>query len=1120
VNLRCKQGSGPAKAPNGRVRRLAAARDRDRRRDLPDGQGFPLLGAIGYNGLEAGSRLLLALSQQAASGLRNRAGKRASAACGSSPIVPIALGGRFSTDMSDLNMKPAFRSGRRSAVGLFALYALIGSLMLSGAAQAAPDVRAFIEGLRERGYFDTAAEYLERVADSPLISEQDKQAIAYELGVIMVQAANQIRDPALRENQFDQAQAKLREFLDKNPDHPLATSAKMQLANVLVERGRALVSRAERPGQDKARLHAEARKLFAEAEKAFTAAAAQYRAELDKIPVPTPPNLQDRREELGREWLQARLLVATVIYESSKATEPGSKDHKELLESSAAKYRELYEGYNQRLVGLYARLYEGRNYHEMGDSKRALSTLTDLIDMGDKSPELRRLKNRAFRITLELWLDLKDYETAIQRGGPWAESARGAEVHDPDWLAVKYLAASAYQAKLESMKPTDKDYAAYQRKVRDLATEVGRVRNPYQDQARALLAVVGRAAAPAAEDKPKTFDEAYDRGRLAIEQMQSAEVARNLKQQQGDTEGLGELADQAQEHRDEAFNQARFLLAYLHLLRGNPWEAAVLGEFLARNYPQFANARRAATIARAAFQTLYQEAPENDRDFEMGRVAAICDLIIRNWPDQPEADDARNLLMAFALQQQDLPKVRQLLGQMAEATPRRFEAEMRVGRVLWDQYRKSTQLPDSERLSQAELDALAEEAMGFLQRGVQGLRESGEADLNLVAAVLALANMHLYRSEPDRAVALLEDEKIGPLTLIKADHPATGHQAVRSGAYMAALQAYVSVEPQQVQKAEEMLDALEKSFGDDAAGGERLTALLIKMGRELQEQLRDIQRRDDPDKLQRVSRAFEAFISRIPGRKNGNTFQSLNWVADSYYNLAEGVMGESGVASPQAAEYFKKAIATDQEILDRAAKDDAFLPNKDLTVAIRTRMARSHRAMGQFDEAIKILAGILKERNTLLSAQIEAAKTYQLRGAKDKPGYYELAIAGGRLGDNRNIWGWGKLASITASRPEFSDIHHEARYNLALCRKELAASKSGNRDEQKKLYETAKRDIYITFVMFPEMGGDAWRPKYDSLLREVQRALRALGVDEPTDGLEALKRQQQAVTREVSSAGP
>ena len=85
------------------------------------------------------------------------------------------------------------------------------------------------------------------------------------------------------------------------------------------------------------------------------------------------------------------------------------------------------------------------------------------------------------------------------------------------------------------------------------------------------------------------------------------------------------------------------------------------------------------------------------------------------------------------------------------------------------------------------------------------------------------------------------------------------------------------------------------------------------------------------------------------------------------------------------------------------------------------------------------------------------------------------------------FWGWGKVANRVARSPKHADVFHEARYNLAVCRMEFAMTLKG--DERKEQLDRAKDDILIIGRLYPDMGGEIWRAKYNELFKRIQKVL-------------------------------
>ena len=166
---------------------------------------------------------------------------------------------------------------------LLALLAAVFSATASRATASEP-AQAFLDGLRERGYFDTAADYLDAALESPLVPGRFKQTALYEKGLILVLGASHERDPAIQETQLNEGQKALEQFVADNPSHLLATAARSQLGNVLVKRAGLRVEKAKRlaPAQKQAETNA-AVAMFDEAAKIFAALTRELAEAQEKV---------------------------------------------------------------------------------------------------------------------------------------------------------------------------------------------------------------------------------------------------------------------------------------------------------------------------------------------------------------------------------------------------------------------------------------------------------------------------------------------------------------------------------------------------------------------------------------------------------------------------------------------------------------------------------------------------------------------------------------------------------------------------------------------------------------------------------------------------------------------
>lgn len=984
----------------------------------------------------------------------------------------------------------------------------------------------FLEGLRERGFNDIAIEYLEQMRTDPVCPEEFKKTLDYEVGKTLVADSLASRNMKDREVKLTAAKEAFEAFLKANPDHELSSSAEIELANVLIERGQARVLDAERSAtaaEEKGKLFEEARGLYAEAKGSLEKAAEKYRSALREMLKGgierTQPAVVRKREQLQQDLVQTELHLATVAYQTAKTYPADGEEFKTQMQAAADLYRGLFERYGHRLAALYARMWEGRCYKELKDKKKAIAILNEILVQPDEPPAFRQLKNKGLVLFLQTCLlpgaELADYKLAAEKAIAWEESAQGTEGQTEDGEAIKYhggVAALEYARLLEKDHP---DRAKALKIARNAFNAVSRGYGEYKQDAQQRLMDPLLRDPDAELAEPETFAEARDRAKGELDKMAAAQTMISMDLAEGKQENIQEYRDQMNEARIAAteyfrlaltlrdpetpldeVNVVRYYLAYLHWLAEEPYHAAALGEFIARRYPSSPGGQQSAKITMAAYASIFNEAEdEAGRDFATDRMFDIADYITKRWPDGPEAEEAVVMLVRTAVAGGKIDQALAALPKIPETSPKRAETEALVGRSLWARYLQSLGAPEDERPPAEELAARLAKAKELLEGGIARLEQAGAAvDANYFTAMLSLAQIHLNNGDPAAAVAVLEKPEVGPLVLVEAGNPMAKEQDYDISTYKAALRAFVATE--QLEKAEKVMNALESQVGagGDAEAGKKLTQIYISLGRELQTTLEQLRAEGKEDQAKKVADGFNLFLTRISQRTEGNTFNSLYWVAETFMGMAAGYdNGEPG-SSPQAKEYYQRAAETYAAMLAKIDADPNFAPSATSKTGLQVRLAKCLRAMGDFKEAQSLLVKILLKSNMMVDAQMEAAYTYQAWGTEN-PEAYMKAILGGQKAKKDNqtvnvIWGWGKIAKLVARSPKHSDIFHEARYNLALCRYKLAQTQSGS--EKAETLKKAQTDILSTERLFPELGGPEWRAKYDGLLKQIQAGM---GVD-------------------------
>jgi cellulose synthase operon protein C len=301
--------------------------------------------------------------------------------------------------------------------------------------------------------------------------------------------------------------------------------------------------------------------------------------------------------------------------------------------------------------------------------------------------------------------------------------------------------------------------------------------------------------------------------------------------------------------------------------------------------------------------------------------------------------------------------------------------------------------------------------------------------------------------------------------------------------YKTALRAYISVLPSAadpqaaVGKAIRLMDDMKAAVPAD-----KLIGIYVGLAHDLEEQMKLA----SPQARQSLSRGFEAFLVRI--RESATEFGVLNWVAATFSSMASSFWDESQKLTPDAKKYYEEAAATYRTILEKSTFSD---PRQKAQVQLQ--YALTQRRLNGFLEAKRLYLEILRPNPLTVNVQVEAARMYEEWAAfPGKDALYEKAIRGAepeaQQGTNV-IWGWAHLASVLARHPKFRDPFHEARYHLALCRYRWARAQQ-TKPEQDTLFEKAKQDILRTQELFgsgPEW--DAWKPRYDALLKNIQKDL-------------------------------
>jgi len=1018
--------------------------------------------------------------------------------------------------------------------------ALIVSLAAATDALAADRSADLAAALRERGWHDTAVEFLDWAEKSPLATDKFRAALPYQRALSRAAQAGQTRSRVERERMLGQAAADFQTFAKSQPASDAGLDALRQAANLLASQAFSTLAEGERLPEQAATQRREARQKARESFDKAAEAAQQIidisTKELAGLPkaavIAANPQAKARRDELRLRQVEGRFLAAQLSFERAKTFDPKSKEFAETFDEASRRFGELVEQYGaDSVVGTSSRFYQGRCAQEVGAYEKALGCYEDVIPKPPSAdPNFRTWTAKAYRRQAECLMALDKLDDAIRNLEEWLAGSRPAERQQPEWLEVAFTLAKAYQSKLEA-GAEGSEARRLQGAARTLLRDASQNPNEFQQQARIALASLGQTARDGVE--VKTFDDAFSAANTALGFWNSASLAARLARE-NNPEAVDELQQQADENRAEALrlfelavdladrqtpveqlNTTRYYLSVMYLEEKRLHEAAVLADFLCTRYPESQLAADAAKVALAAYEQLAIEArratnanaggggngsaANESASFEARKLAQIAELVAARWPETREAAMAANVLIQTALRENRLADAEALLNRLPAES--RGAAELSLGAGLWLQY---SRMIEGQRDAPTEAAlALREKAGVLLTKGFAGYCKAGNPTSSGAVGAINLVQYLLAKGDAQSAIEVLENESVGPLALVESKADIAARPEFVQAAYKAALSAYLSADPPRRKDAERMMMALEEFVAQQGGNGasEKLTAVYLSLGAQLQRQMKELTDAGQDEKARQVAAAFGDVLDRVAARPDAESWQIRSWLAQTNLQIGQALRGE------ESRKYAERAKTAYNNMLAAAAKNKSYAPNPTAILVVRMRLGECLAALGQHEKAIEQYGEILRERPNMIDLQQAAAVALQEWGVGQRnPAALDQAIRGTLpQKDGKNlIWGWLRLATMAdahkrqaakaAGDPEaqqkasrYEDLFFEARLNVVKSR--YLAGTISTEPKRGEQLRAARANIEQMKRLYPELGGPKWKAAFDALAQQIEKEL-------------------------------
>ncbi|GEM_PF-4277470 len=960
------------------------------------------------------------------------------------------------------------------------LLAMIGLGVLCRPGLAEERYREFVRQLQDQGYADMAVEYLRLIAKRSDLPDEDRDAIDLEMGKSIVLQSEGV-DAETERKLLDEASGLFGKFLAEHKDSDDTNEALAELAGVFLRQGQRVLAKVdvEKDAGRRTQFRGEARKLLGNAKDSLATAAAKYRDALNPVePAPSEPPEKEapKKETKGKTasggkasaakkprtvpkkvqaapekdprietaYLIARLNLAIAEFYLGKTydvdVEAEKNQRKAQLNKSADAFDELFQEYRGSFASFVAHLWHGRALEEQGDLRQAVMIYDEVLV--NEPPTNQRIPRdqaslftqaEVYRLSALNRQGKHDVVTAeaeewLKQRADRAKSAHGVGVQLE--LAKAFIGKALQQPKTSRLRKQNMDQAFGR-----LNGNVTQLASPYQDEGFRLKQKYADEAPKASETtkgKGSKFDEFAFAGETAFGQEKWPDAVTALEQA---------LASADPKTDEEELDGVKYRLGFAYYRSGDFTKAATFSEELARQKPQSKLAPNAAGVALVAHSGAYAAGKTvAEKEAAMDRILELAKYIEEKWPDHSQADAARRTVGSIMLYRREFIRAAETYSRVTAASNLHAEAQTKTGQAYWSAYLAELARPEAER-DKDSMTAWLASAKGAIAKSLQLQKTTAAANApmsaGLVEAQLLSAEIELKTGAAATAAAQLE-----PLVPVVRQGDRGDLNVFTLRILLGAMEAAIA--QGDLPKAEGLLGDLEKQGGGDA---NRVTQILIGLGRGLEQQLRQHEAAGRKDDAEKVRKSFETFLERLAAR-SGQTFYSLQYLAESYFALGNYA---------RAAESFGKMIET-------AKTDPALAETKNVQAEIqrvRLRRATALKMTGQFAPALAEVDALIKENSRLLAALMERGRVLQDWGAATPAKYAEAAVQ------------WDKTSKQLQGISPRPAEYYEARHGVAYC-----LAKAGRKDD-------AIRVLRSTMNLSPDVGGPEIRIKYEALLKQL-----------------------------------
>ena len=1028
-------------------------------------------------------------------------------------------------------MRLAMKTIRSATVCLVVL--LVGTQGLFADEPAA----RFLNALRDKGYYDIALEYLDKVKDSPSVPAEFRKRIGFEKASTLIDQVSQLSDRKKIDAKLDLAQKLLGDYATNSGSLVESVRSLSFRSRLLSLRSDVYLNEAKATQlteSEREALREKARDFLKQSLKAAEEALAAATRLLD----PSPTNKEALKisadDPQSRELVQEmrniyRVMTVQRPFTAEKLADTfagRANERKQFLKYAADLYKRICEGsYSNTLPGIRACLRAGLCYQKLGNDKEALDFFKQLMSR-DRSANIDSLQKQAFAAAGDSWENIKPYpaRSVIAQLEPVVEKLSRTESRDPDWLRVKLeLGIAKYKMSEEVKKSDGPKSKKVKREAGRLVRDVTRVSNPNRDRARALLEEWNVPLIEPAELEEETgeinsFAAAFEVGNdkissielLAGEAVRARDALKSAPPAEkeklaAEAEKLGaqlqEQADQTISTLDltlslagpnttaDEINTVRFYQTYCYFVTKRYLEASVIGQYLLERHPNDAGTKPAVGLLLKSRSAMFAAAPKDDNQAELQALKNTALEVAKRWPGTAESGGAISELIQMALREGNMPQAIELMDRLPDDSVQRPLLAAMMGQRLWVAYQQDSR-DATLSINTNEMNKKLDEAVRFLKVAVR-LANTKAIGFSDAVTGLNLVDAMLVKEEPEEALQMLEASPLSPLQILKSQNPAVFDSPkasiFKTNAYSVIVKTYLSklatAKDQQVwiDKANGVIELMKQEAGNSGndSAKKQLTAIYFLISVELRKRFENT---NDPKQKLQLASALSDFLVEI--EKTSTSGRVLLTAGSALMSMATDL--SEGGNQGQAKGLFVKASGA---LAKAGSLGFAGDPSEAaLKFELRRQQALAQRGAGQYAKAVDTFASMLKQSKSL-PMQLDAAATLQQWGKTGLSQQLAQAVNGaGAFVDPKTkkrtnaIWGWNKIMRLTQSnKPKYREQYFTAAYGIAEAIYEQG--KAQKKDAKKRALDRIKKERAKT----PDfLGSKVWKQKFLDLENRIK----------------------------------